>query len=212
MKNEITYLGRVINVDSYNVEVEVSKEIPSCSPIIDGKVYRIGQIGTLVKFPVGSITIYGIVTSVSNFPNDKEKRLSLHNEPDYGTRFLQVQLIGEKIGSYDFEKGLGTYPTINDEVHIVIEDDLKIIYGEKKAGFIEIGKHSTSGNLPVFLDLQNLVLRHSAILGSTGSGKSNTTANVIKTILRDYDGSRIVLIDPHGEYSSAFKDDAKCSE
>lgn len=209
MKNEITYLGRVINVDSYNVEVEVSKEIPSCSPIIDGKVYRIGQIGTLVKFPIGNIIIYGIVTSVSNFPNDKDKSLFTYNEPDYGTRFLTVQLIGEKVGNYDFEKGLGTYPTINDEVHLVIEDDLKIIYGEKKAGFIEIGRHSSSANLPVYVDLQNLVLRHSAILGSTGSGKSNTTANIIKTILKDYEGSRIVLIDPHGEYASAFKDNAK---
>lgn len=209
MKNEITYLGRVINVDSNNVEVEVSKEIPSCSPIIDGKVYRIGQIGTLVKFPVGSITIFGIVTSVSNFPNDKKNNLLTNIEPDYGTRFLTVQLIGEKVGSYDFEKGIGTYPTINDEVHLVIEDDLRIIYCEKKAGYIEIGKHSTSQNLPVYIDLQNLVLRHSAILGSTGSGKSNTTANIIKTILGDYEGSRIVLIDPHGEYSSAFKDNSK---
>lgn len=209
MKNEITYLGRVINVDSNNVEVEVSKEIPSCSPIINGKVYRIGQIGTLVKFPVGSITIFGIVTSVSNFPNDKKNNILTNIEPDYGTRFLTVQLIGEKVGGYDFEKGIGTYPTINDEVHLVIEEDLKAIYGEKKAGYIEIGKHSTSQNLPVYIDLQNLVLRHSAILGSTGSGKSNTTANIIKNILRDYKGSRIVLIDPHGEYSSAFKDNAK---
>lgn len=209
MKNEITYLGRVINVNSYNVEVEVSNEIPSCSPIIEGRVYRIGQIGTLVKFPVGSIIIYGIVTSVSNSPNNIDRDFTNHYEPDFGTRFLQVQLIGEKIGNYDFEKGLGTYPTINDEVHIVIEDDLKTIYGEKKAGLIEIGKHATSENLPIFLDLQNMVLRHSAILGSTGSGKSNTTAKIIKTIIEDYPGSRIVLIDPHGEYSSAFEGDAK---
>jgi hypothetical protein len=53
------------------------------------------------------------------------------------------------------------------------------------------------------------VLRHSAILGSTGSGKSNTTANVIKRILEDNQGSRIVLVDTHGEYPSAFEGRAK---
>ncbi|MHC1719226.1 MAG: ATP-binding protein [Clostridiaceae bacterium] len=209
MENEITYLGRVINVDSNNVEIEVSKKIPSCSPIINGRVYKIGQIGTLVKFPIGSIIIFGIVTSVSNFSNVQIKNLITNSEPDYGTRYLTVQLIGEKVGNYDFEKGIGTYPTINDEVHLVIEEDLKFIYGEKKAGYIEIGRHSTSQNLPVYIDLQNLVLRHSSILGSTGSGKSNTTANIIKNILNNYNGSRIVLIDPHGEYTSAFKDYAK---
>ena len=59
-------------------------------------------------------------------------------------------------------------------------------------------------NLRVSADIHKLVLRHCAILGSTGSGKSNTTVSVLKAILRDYPGSRIILVDPHGEYASAF--------
>lgn len=206
MKSDISYLGRVINVNSGNVEVEISKEIPSSAPIINGKLYKLGQIGTFVKFPVGNLTLYGLVSSVSNTPVSINKT---ENEPDYGARFLQVQLIGEKLGNDKFEKGIGTFPTINDEVHIVTEDDLIQIYGGKTEGYIEIGKHASSENLPVYVNLHNLVLRHSAILGSTGSGKSNTTAHIIKTILHDYMGSRIVLVDIHGEYSSAFKDEAK---
>jgi uncharacterized protein len=49
-------------------------------------------------------------------------------------------------------------------------------------------------------------LRHCAILGSTGSGKSNTTVSILKAILGDYQGSRVILVDPHGEYASAFPD------
>lgn len=41
-------------------------------------------------------------------------------------------------------------------------------------------------------------------MGSTGSGKSNTTVSILKAILDDYQGSRIILVDPHGEYTSAF--------
>ena len=207
MTNEVTYLGKVINVDSNSIEVEVNgDEIQSNSPVINGRLYRIGQIGTLIKIPVGYLTLFGIVSSVSNTPSKVEKTLL---KPDYGSKFLQVQLLGEKLGNSEFVKGIGIYPTVNDEVHIVVEDDLKSIYGDFKDGLLEIGKHSSSDNLSVYLDLHNLVLRHSAILGSTGSGKSNTTAHIIKSILHNYCGSRIVLIDPHGEYESAFKDNAK---
>ncbi|MBC6998342.1 ATP-binding protein [Cytophaga sp. FL35] len=202
MSKDITYLGKVINVNSGNVEVEIAKEIPSAAPIIEGRLYRIGQIGTFVKFPIGSLTLYGLVSSVSNTPSNIEV---LPNEPNYGSRFLQVQLIGEKLGNEKFEKGVGTFPTINDQVHLVTEEDLKLIYGGKSEGFIEIGKHSSSDNLSVYVDTHNLILRHSAVLGSTGSGKSNTVAYIIKRVLNDYKGSRLVLIDTHGEYSSAFK-------
>lgn len=203
MKTEITYLGHIIRVDSGTIEVEVSNEIPSAAPIINGRLYKIGQIGTFVKIPIGNITIYGIVSSVSNTPSKTDETLMQYS---FGSRFLTVQLVGEKVGEDDFEKGIGTYPTINDEVHIVIEKDLFDIYGKKDSGSIEIGKHSSSENLSVYADLHRLVLRHCAILGSTGSGKSNTTVSILKAILNGYQGSRIVLVDPHGEYSSAFPD------
>ena len=201
MTNDVTYLGKVVRVDSGSVEVELSNEIPSAAPIINGRLYKIGQIGTFVKIPIGNIIIYGIVSSVSNTPsNIKDEQVAY----DYGSRFLNVQLIGEKIGDDDFEKGVGTYPTINDGVHLVVEKDLQQIYGKRDKGSIEIGKHSSSENLSVYVDLHKFVLRHSAILGSTGSGKSNTTVSVLKAVLNDYKGSRVILVDPHGEYSSAF--------
>ena len=201
MISDITYLGKIIRVDSNTVEVEVSDEIPSAAPIINGRLYKIGQIGTFVKIPVGNISIYGIVSAVSNTPITikDDNRAYVH-----GSRFLSVQLVGEKVGDDDFQKGVGTYPTINDEVHLVIEKDLFDIYGKKDNDSIEIGKHSSSENLSVNADIHTLVLRHSAILGSTGSGKSNTTVSVLTAILNDYPGSRVILVDPHGEYASAF--------
>lgn len=201
MNNDVTFLGKVIRVDSSNVEVEVSDFIPSAAPIINGRLYKIGQIGTFIKIPIGNICLYGIVSSVSNSPSkDSENQI----RQIVGSRFLSVQLVGEKIGDSSFEKGIGTYPTINDEVHLVIEKDLFDIYGKKDSGSIEIGKHSSSENLSVYADVHKLILRHCAILGSTGSGKSNTTVGVLKSILGDYKGSRVILVDPHGEYVSAF--------
>ena len=203
MDNDVTYLGKIIRVDSSTVEVEVSESIPSSAPIINGRLYKIGQIGTFVKMPIGNITIYGIVSSVSNTPAKTDEN---QNTQLFGSRYLSIQLVGEKIGDDDFEKGIGTYPTINDEVHLVIEKDLQDIYGEKDAGSIELGKHSSSDNLSVYADIHKLILRHCAILGSTGSGKSNATVSILKSILNDFIGSRVILVDPHGEYASAFPD------
>ena len=183
MVSDITYLGKIISIDSNTVEVEVSHEIPSSSLVIAGKVYKIGQIGTFVKIMAGNIASYGLVSSVSNAPSADNALF------ENGSRFLTVNLVGEKIGNHPFEKGIGLYPTINDEVHIVTEDDLKDIYGnsaENLEGLFSIGQHSSSDNLNVFIDTHKLVLRHSAILGSTGSGKSNSVVAIIKQMLNRF--------------------------
>ncbi len=203
MQSDVTYLGKIIRVDSNTVEVEISNEIPSASPIINGKVYKLGQIGTFVKIVAGNIVTFGLVDSVSNTPsNTTETEYAF----DTGSRFLTVSLVGEKIGNRRFEKGIGLYPTINDEVHLVTEEDLLDIYGSHESieGLLPIGKHSSSENLNVYLDIHKFVLRHAAILGSTGSGKSNSVVAIVKRLTGQLGNSRMVLIDPHGEYASAF--------
>lgn len=204
MQNDVTYLGKIIRVDSNTVEVEVSASIPSSSPIINGKIYKIGQIGTFVKVIAGNISTFGLVESVSNTPSNIDSTIALC---DIGSRYLSVHLIGEKVGNRKFEKGIGLYPTINDEVHIVTDEDLLDIYGKAEStedGLLAIGKHASSDNLNVYLDIHKLVLRHSAILGSTGSGKSNSVVAILKQICGQLHNSRMLLIDPHGEYASAF--------
>lgn len=204
MQNDITYLGKIIRVDSDTVEVEISADIPSASPIINGKVYKLGQIGTFVKIIAGNISSFGLVESVSNAPMSSSDAAVV---PSIGSRYLIVHLIGEKVGNRKFEKGIGLYPTINDEVHIVTDEDLYDIYGKADSvedGLLAIGKHASSDNLDVYLDIHKLVLRHAAILGSTGSGKSNSVVAILKQISTQMHNSRMLLIDPHGEYASAF--------
>ena len=203
MQSDVTYLGRIIKVDSSSVEVEISEDIPSSSPIINGKVYKLGQIGTFVKVVAGNILTFGLVESVSNTPSN----INSDTVVNKGSRYLSVQVIGEKVGNKKFEKGIGLYPTINDEVHIVTDEDLFDLYGktdDTENGLLAIGKHASSDNLDVYLDIHKLVLRHSAILGSTGSGKSNSVVAILKQIGTQMHNSRMLLIDPHGEYASAF--------
>jgi len=203
LNKSLTYLGRIISVDTASIDIEIADDIPSAAPIINGKQYRIGQIGSLIRIPIGNINLYGIVSSVSNCAsNDIDK--TINQVTIKNCRHISANLLGEKVGNKKFQQGVGIFPTINDEVHIVTEEYLKDIYGCEEDGAIKVGYHSSSDNLPIYIDLPKMVLRHSCIVGSTGSGKSNATASILKGILNQNKGSRIILIDIHGEYSSAF--------
>jgi len=119
---------------------------------------------------------------------------------------MEVQLVGEAYTAGPFERGVSVFPTLDDEVHVVTETDLAVVYASSAAAPLNIGVQSSSENLPATIDVEKLVTRHGAILGSTGSGKSNTVAAILKALsVGGYPGARVVVIDPHGEYGSAFE-------
>lgn len=123
---------------------------------------------------------------------------------------MRVELAGEALGQ-NFERGLSQLPSINDAVHIVTEVDLKRIYGSEGADQIAIGTLSSSEGIAVKLSIDALVTRHSAVLGSTGSGKSTTVASLLRSIVRPNilngaPAARILLLDLHGEYTHALSD------
>ena len=127
---------------------------------------------------------------------------------------MRVELAGEAIGD-TFERGLSQHPNINDSVHIVTETDLRRIYGGGE-NQVKIGTLSSAENVDVRLTLDALVTRHSAILGSTGAGKSTTVASLLRSIVCPSDprkigaeAARVILLDIHGEYTSALGDIAK---
>lgn len=209
-KNDPTYLGTVSSVSGSSVIVDLTQHLKSGILIIGGKAHRIGQVGSFVRIPQGYNSLYGIIseTNETSSTNDENELLTTKS------RSLKVELVGETIGE-EFERGIGQYPSINDEAHIVTDKDLKLIYGSQTDGQIVIGKLSSSDSINVSVDLEKLVTRHSAVLGSTGSGKSTSVSSLIRSIVCDendnivYPSSRIVLIDMHGEYSAALSDIAK---
>lgn len=208
MKSDVTFLGLVRRVTGAKVYVELSADIPSASPIIRGRVHRIGQIGSFVRIPLGYLNIYGIVSMVgaSEIANLPEEYVPVLG----GQRWIEVQLVGESYGHSEFQRGVSSFPTLDDEVHIVTEEDLAVIYSPSGDAMVPIGTHAASESLKAFIDLDKLVTRHAAIVGSTGSGKSNTVAAILKAVTNgSYPNARIVVIDPHGEYSTAFKDFAR---
>lgn len=203
-----TLLGHIGAVTGSSVSVRLAPSISSGIAIIGGKSYRIGQVGSFVRIPQGYHDLYGIVAEVGA----TAAPLTSSNSSDQSERWMTIQLVGEVVGS-SFERGISQHPNIKDEVHLVTEEDLAIIYGNEDNGQIIIGRLANSEGIPVRIDLDKLITRHSAIMGSTGAGKSTTVASLLRSIALggnsdkvEFPSARILLLDIHGEYHQALGD------
>lgn len=199
-----TFLGLVTSVSGPTVTVSLAESLASGIALIEGHMYRVAQVGGFVRIPQGYQDLFGIVSEVGASADSKVAN---------GGRWMRVELAGEALG-LSFERGLSQLPSINDAVHIVTEADLKRIYGSEGPDQIAIGTLSSSESIAVKLSLDALVTRHSAVLGSTGSGKSTTVASLLRSIVRPNQAggapaSRILLLDLHGEYTDALADFAR---
>lgn len=205
MSNKETYMGSVEDVNGSTVRISLSKQSLTGFVYIEGQGYRVGQIGSFIRIPIGFVNLYGIVSQVgaSAVPENKKE-----DNPS-GNRWMTIQLIGEGQRSGTFQRGLSQYPTIGDEVHLVSEKELKNIYGEPdKPYFVKLGHISNAESISALVDVNKLITRHSAVVGTTGSGKSTTVASIMNALSdsKKYPSARILILDIHGEYGAALKD------
>ena len=208
MEIDPALLGVVRQVVGAQVTVDLTVGLPSASPIIGGHVYRIGQIGTYVKIPMGSHVVFGMVTLVGTSEDVSPQQVSDQGAPRV-RRWLEVQLIGEALAPGAFQRGVGITPTINERVYLVTESDLRSILAPRPGTHsLVVGVQAASVTLPATLDLDKFVNRHTAVLGATGTGKSSAVATIVSAASdpNRYPSARTLIIDLHGEYSSAFPD------
>ncbi len=208
MKNNSTLIGTVQDVNGTSVSVKLSRNQSTGLNFVDGQGYRIGQVGSFVRIPIGYVDLFGIVSQVGarSVPENLKDA-----EPE-GYRWLTIQLIGEGYKKGKFQRGISQYPTVEDEVHLVSEIDLAKIYGEAghQNHMVRIGHIAGSESIDALVDINKLVTRHSAIVGTTGSGKSTTVASLLNSLsdINKFPSARIIVFDIHGEYGKALKNRA----
>src|SRR5882724_1712708 len=205
MARDPTLIGTVQDVNGATITVELINETVTGLSFVNGEGYRIGQVGSFVRIPLGFADLYGVVSQVgAGAAPIKEGNLT-----PYGNRWLQVQLVGEGSRGGHFERGVSQHPTIEDRVHVVTEADLRAIYGPGNPDdFVAVGHLASAESIPALVDINKLVTRHSAVVGTTGAGKSTTVAGLLSAISdpRRYPSARVVVLDIHGEYSRALAD------
>lgn len=194
-----TLIGHVDSVKGGVVTIRLRDDVPTFM-MVDGRSYRMGQVGAFLRIPLGYTQLYAVCTLVGAAAAPKSEETTIPP----GHRWLSATLFGESISGI-FERGVSQYPTIEDEVHLVSPQDMRVIYGStKEERSITVGHIAAASGISGKLDLGRLVTRHSAVVGSTGSGKSNLIAVLLEAIAtQGFPAARVLVIDPHGEYGSA---------
>lgn len=199
-----TRIGKVRHVLGSTVTVALDQELAGTAPIYRGRVQSVGQIGSLVRIPQGVVDLIATVDLVGI------AELSGPIEPaklvQYDERWLQVQLLGEiDRGTGYFQRGVGSYPGLDDPVHFATAEQLASIFPGPSSDFLRLGCLSAAEEVPVCVEASRFVVRHAAIVGSTGSGKTSAVASILQRFVRGgWKSANIIVVDPHGEYAQAL--------
>ena len=209
LSRDPTYLGTIAAVSGAALNVHLAESIASGLSIINGQTYKVGQVGSFVRVPQGYQDLFGVVSEVG--ANAVPESMGSVNDTG---RWMKVELVGE-VTSGVFERGVSQYPNIGDSVHLAVEEHLRKLYDVRGQGHVVIGTLASAESITAKVALNELVTRHSAVLGSTGSGKSTTIASLLRAITapnpgaEDYPNARVLLLDIHGEYSEPLFDVAQ---
>tara|TARA_B100001179_G_scaffold232018_1_gene223513 strand:- start:1497 stop:2774 length:1278 start_codon:yes stop_codon:yes gene_type:complete len=84
-------------------------------------------------------------------------------------------------------------------------NDLRNVFASDGRAFIEVGTVFPTRDIRAGLYIDQLLGKHFALLGSTGTGKSTSTALILHRICQAAPQGHVIMVDPHGEYGSAFK-------
>ena len=191
-------LGRIVSIAGSQVITVLDKEVTS-DPAMRKHA---PQIGALVTMRLPDSVAYGLVTGLSvPDPTDGEDRPEV--------KIMEVELLGEATGTKDkglgsFQRGVSDYPALGDAIFASTIEDLSKVYAKPSVSCVRVGSVHQDKSLPAFIITDDLLGKHFAILGTTGSGKSCAVALILRAILSRHSNGHVLLLDPHNEYSRAF--------
>lgn len=179
-------------------------------------VTKIARIGSFVIINSAGSKIVGIITSLN--VQDPEKlywtKIQLEDKDKQQIRTITVSLLGQlyenEHNELYFERGITIYPSLDEEIMIPTQKQLNLILNEASTNseLISIGTAYSNTDISINLNPIKLFSRHSAVVGSTGNGKSCTVTVLLRSLLKATMHTKfpICIFDINGEYGWAFKD------
>ena len=215
MNNDILRIGRVIEVHGSKTVGELEASISDLYRTHRSRKYAVGQVGSIVKIESGDLLIFGVVTSLRMVEIVEKGSGAVIRAESSNAKWIEIELLGQgsKTGldevDFTFERGISTYPLPGQPIYLATIEELRRIYAKPDKATVQVGTVSQARGLPVHLLLDELLGKHFAVLGTTGSGKSCAVTLMLEGILKQYPHGHIILLDPHNEYSRAFAGKAK---
>ncbi|MBE6328588.1 MAG: DUF87 domain-containing protein [Bacteroidales bacterium] len=216
-------IGRVLSVDNFRVFIKIEDDIKGAFKSGINDIYEVARINSYLIIPVGADRIVALITRVT-----MKEEVELNNSTasiilPSSSRYISATMLGTiaKIGDKEqFIQGVYNFPSLDNPVWYVTEEDLKHIFDDKEDGnkidyqkdfYLPIGTSPAFQNYKVKICPDQFFVKHAAILGNTGSGKSCTLTSILRNLFRfkynedaQLQNAHIVIFDTNGEYKDAF--------
>jgi uncharacterized protein len=163
-------------------------------------------VGQLISVRVGEQRVVGMICDI-------EVPTQVWDNNADNIIHIKLELVGEirtdsKDGSPYFSGGIKSYPHMGAIAHRIRHDDLAAVYAASGAKTVSIGSLSQDASIPALIDVDKLLSRHFAVVGTTGVGKSTSVTLLLRKIVETRPDIRVLILDPHNEFSSAFPEHA----
>ncbi len=198
--NSRTPVGVVLEVSGSGAQIAFDlQRVNECMKDPDPSVGMAGQVGSQIKIRVGDAWL---LASVRDQRKDRRTEGGIIANIDFLGEGGEEKLTGRING---FKRGVTRYPVPGAMAFPATTRDLEQIYASDGRASITIGKVFPTKDIRAGLYIDAMLGKHFALLGSTGTGKSTTAALILHRICEAAPKGHVVMIDPHGEYSSAFR-------
>lgn len=222
-------IGTVFEVAGDSIKITLNRDITELTRSYSGRVYDVGQIGSILKMHLGRRMIFATVKLLRLQSDEESAALATSQAPatsNQDRRVIEADLLGEAwfnsaAETLRFRRGVSTYPLPLQAVHLITKEETEQLFisaeqqqADDVVRHIPIGTYVGATRVECRANIDRLFGQHSAVLGSTGSGKSNAVTAIIHSLLEHqcYEDSVthpcVIMIDPHGEYSKAFGEKA----
>jgi len=164
------------------------------------------QIGSLVKMRTSCSNVFGLISALTapdpSVGEDSERR-----------RLARLELLGERPTDDDgqagpFRRGVSHFPALYSKVYAATPEDLASVFMFPKADAVSIGTVHQDRTIPAYVRTNDLLGKHFAVLGSTGTGKSCAVTTILNRTLARHPYGHVLMLDLHNEYAKAMGDAA----
>ncbi|EOH4548623.1 TPA: ATP-binding protein [Campylobacter coli] len=201
-------VGKIVSIQFNQFRVRIFSNVKGGGLNIKGEIYYFGNIGSYLKTSnaLGEDIVCEVIAIFDSDKQDNGQDFNLNSNRE---------LLLKPIGIYkddNFTLGISIYPSLYSDVSLLTNEDLKNILMPKEEHKTEgqgiyLGVSKNQINHPIYIQEDKFFGMHSAVLGNSGSGKSNTIAHLLQEIYKKEQpaiGSKVIIFDVNGEYSQAF--------
>jgi DNA helicase HerA-like ATPase len=162
-------------------------------------------VSKCVMIHSGKSQLVAVVTEISlNMPQfAKEQGFLAVAEMD-----LMGEIKTDQAGATQFWRGVSEYPAIGDIATLLTSDEFRLIYKKMDVATGVIGTLQQDATIDALVNIDELLTKHFAVLGTTGVGKSSGVVVILQQVLQARPDLRIILLDAHNEYGKCFGEQA----